>query len=127
MVVRLLLVDTSESVKQGVKPQPLSKEASQYTDIRLRNADKIQLDFDETGHRGDKYDRKLAYVYVDGVDLNEELVRKGYARVGYVYEPNTKNIAKYEKAEAAAKKEKLEIWEKEGYVTDKGFNEAVYK
>lgn len=119
--VRFLLVDTPESVKPNTPVQPYAKEASNYTKKKLKNAKKIQLDFDKSGYKGDKYGRKLAYVYVDGKDLNMDLVRKGYARVAYIYAPNTTNKAKYLNAQAKAKKEKLRIWSKAGYVTSSGF------
>lgn len=119
--VRFLLVDTPETVHPSKGVQPYGKEASNYTKNRLKNAKKIQLDFDRTGYKGDKYGRKLAYVYVDGKDLNLELVRKGYARVAYVYAPNTKYKTKYFVAQSKAKKENLRIWSKKGYVTNSGF------
>lgn len=120
--VRFLLVDTPETVHPSKGIQPFGKEASNYTKTQLKNAKKIQLDFDKNGFKGDKYGRKLAYVYVDGKDLNLQLVRKGYARVAYIYSPNTTNKAKYLVAQSKAKKEKLRIWSKSGYVTTAGFN-----
>lgn len=120
--VRFLLVDTPETVHPSKGTQPFGKEASNYTKSALKKAKKIQLDFDKNGFKGDKYGRKLAYVYIDGKDLNLQLVRKGYARVAYIYSPNTTNKAKYLNAQAKAKKEKLRIWSKSGYVTTAGFN-----
>ena len=125
--VRFLLVDTPETKHPSKGVQPWGKEASNYTKKKLKNAKKIQLDFDKAGYKGDKYGRKLAYVYVDGKDLNLQLVRKGYARVAYIYAPNTKNKAKYLNAQAKAKKEKLRIWSKKGYVTSSGFNSTTKK
>lgn len=119
--VRYLLIDTPESVKPNMPVQPFAKEASAFTTNALKRAKSIQLDYDQTGDRGDKYGRLLAYVYVDGKDLNEMLVRQGLARVGFVYEPNTKNVAKYLKAQEYAKQHKLGIWSMPGYVTKRGF------
>ncbi|MGX7835678.1 thermonuclease family protein, partial [Campylobacter fetus subsp. venerealis] len=82
---------------------------------------KLQLEFDK-GDLRDKYGRMLAYVYVDGKSVQETLLKEGLARVAYVYEPNTKYIDKFEEDEQQAKTEKLSIWSKSGYVTDKGFN-----
>lgn len=122
--VRFLLVDTPETKHPSKGVQPWGKEASNFTKAKLKKAKKIQLDFDKSGYKGDKYGRKLAYVYVDGKDLNLELVRKGYARVAYIYAPNTTNKAKYLNAQAKAKKEKLRIWSKKGYVTNSGFDSS---
>lgn len=124
--VRYLLIDTPETVKPNTPVQPYGKEASNFTKKALTHAHEIQLDFDKTGEKGDKYHRTLAYVYVDGRDLNEELVKKGLARVAYLYKPNTKNVAKYLKAQKYAKSHHLEIWSKKGYVTYRGYNPSVY-
>lgn len=126
ITVRYLLIDTPETVKPNTPVQPYGKEASDFTKKALTNAHKITLDFDKTGNGGDKYNRTLAYVYVDGKDLNEELVKKGLARVAYVYKPNTKNESKYLKAQEYAKNHHLGIWSKPGYVTDRGYNTSAF-
>lgn len=69
---------------------------------------KMQLEFDKGDHR-DKYERLLAYVYIDGKSVQETLLKEGLARVAYVYEPNTKYIDQFRKDEQEAKSEKLFI------------------
>jgi len=57
----------------------------------------------------DKYDRLLRYVYVDGVFVNGELVRLGYARA-VAYPPDTKHESLLSQLEKEAKAAKLGIW-----------------
>ncbi|WP_350253485.1 thermonuclease family protein [Bacillus halotolerans] len=121
--VRYLLVDTPESKKPDSCVQPYGEDASKRNK-ELVSDGKLQMEFDKGDHR-DKYGRLLAYVYVDGKSVQETLLKEGLARVAYVYEPNTKYIDQFRKDEQEAKSEKLSIWSKNGFVTDRGFNGCV--
>jgi len=57
----------------------------------------------------DKYGRLLRYVYVDGIFVNGELVRLGYARV-VAYPPDTRYESLLSQLEKEAKAAKLGIW-----------------
>ena len=83
--VRLLAVDTPESVKPNNEVEYYGKESSEYTCNMIKNAKKIQLEYDPKSDKVDKYDRLLAWVYVDGKLLQELLVSNGYAKVAYLY------------------------------------------
>lgn len=117
--VRLLLIDTPESVKPGTPVQPFSKAASQYMK-QLIEGKKLEIEYDR-GERKDKYDRVLAYLFADGKNVNEAMIQKGYARIAYINPPNTKYLKDFQQAEAAAKKAKRKIWSIPGYVTHQGF------
>ncbi|MBF2394627.1 thermonuclease family protein [Listeria marthii] len=119
--VRLLLIDTPESVKPNTPVQPYAKEASNYMKKLVTNSE-LTLEYD-SGGATDKYGRVLAYIYADGKNVNEEMLKEGFARVAYVYEPNTRYLSEFKQVEAAAKEKKKNIWAKDGYVTDKGFQE----
>ena len=83
--VRLLAVDTPESVKPNAEIEYYGKEASEYTCNIIKNAKKIQLEYDSNSDKVDKYDRLLAWVFVDGKLLQELLIENGYAKVAYLY------------------------------------------
>lgn len=80
--IRLLDVDTPETVKPNAPVECFGPEASAYMQQRLCGAAeggrcsgiKVQV---EPAER-DRFGRLLAYVWVDGVLLNEELVAQGY-------------------------------------------------
>ncbi|MFT4400417.1 thermonuclease family protein [Bacillus sp. SW14] len=121
--VRYLLVDTPETKKPNSCVQPYGEDASKRNKELVSNG-KLQLEFDK-GDGRDKYGRLLAYVYVDGKSVQETLLKEGLARVAFVYEPNTKYIDQFKNDEQEAKSEKLSIWSKNGYVTDRGFSGCV--
>lgn len=106
---RFLLIDTPETKHPRLGKQPFGQEASDKTAELLNNANKIEVEFD-VGQKQDKYNRYLAYIYVDGEMLNNILVREGLAKVAYVYPPNTRYLTKLENSQEAAKSEKIGIW-----------------
>nr|WP_285853096.1 thermonuclease family protein [Sporosarcina luteola] len=118
--VRYLLVDTPETNHPRLGKQPFG-DKSKERNRQLVNSGALTLEFD-IGERYDKYDRLLAYVYVDGKSVQKTLLAEGLARVAYVYPPNTRHLTPFEEAQASAKKQGLGIWSIENYATDSGFN-----
>lgn len=117
--VRYLLIDTPETKhpKKGI--QPFGPEAS-ARNKELINSGNLAIEFD-VGERTDRYDRLLAYVYVDGVSVQEILIREGLARVAYIFPPNTRHLDVYKVAEKEAKDAGRGIWSIENYATEFGF------
>ncbi|HZH62092.1 MAG TPA: thermonuclease family protein, partial [Metabacillus sp.] len=85
--IRLLLVDTPETVHPSKPVQPFGPEASDFLKEKV-NGEEVQIELG-IGER-DKYGRLLAYVYHHNQMINKLLLEKGLARVAYVFEPNTK-------------------------------------
>ncbi len=78
--VRLIGVDTPETVDPRRPIQYFGKEASAFTK-RMVEGKRVRLEYDQT--RKDRYGRTLAYVYLeDGTHLNAEIVKRGY---GHAY------------------------------------------
>lgn len=130
VTLRLLLVDTPESVKKGVDPQPYSIEASNFAKNTLKAGDTVYIEYDE-GDKTDKYDRHLGYLWYYSNDnsnwqmFNETLISQGYARVGYIYSQK-RHLDEFYKAQDYAKSNKLNIWSVDGYVTDRGYDVYAY-
>jgi micrococcal nuclease len=84
--VRYIGVDAPESVKPGAPVECFAKRASAFNE-RLVAGERVKLvrDVEER----DRYGRLLAYVYRarDGLFVNAELVRRGYATVA-TFPPN---------------------------------------
>ncbi|MGE5328140.1 MAG: thermonuclease family protein [Deltaproteobacteria bacterium] len=105
--VRLIGVDTPETVKPGTPVQKYGKEASNFTKNMLIDK-KVKLEFD-VQHR-DKYARLLAYVYLeDGRMFNKILIEQGYAQVMTV-PPNVKYQQAFIKLQRKAKENKKGLW-----------------
>ena len=115
--LRLKGVDTPELGRRGEPAEPLAEEAKAH--IQGRVGIKIGVEFDRACGPNpftaeacrDGYDRLLCYVRLDdGADLNEELVRLGYAQVFRMPNERFDRQFVYEEAEAAARQERLGIW-----------------
>ena len=61
------------------------KDARDYTCKKLKGAEKIQISYENTSAKQDKYKRHLVWVYVDDELLQELLIKNGFAKVEYVY------------------------------------------
>lgn len=82
--VRLIGIDTPETVKPNTQVQCFGPEASDFADQQL-TGQAVVLELDDSQGRFDRYDRLLAYVWrvqPDGslVLFNEETVAGGFAR-----------------------------------------------
>ena len=117
--VRLLLVDTPETVHPSLPVQAFGPEASSFAKKTL-SGKKVQVEYD--GPKRDKYGRLLAYLWVDGKNFNEMLLREGLARLAYVYDPPYTHMSSFTKAQSEAVNAKRGIWSIEGYVQSDGFN-----
>lgn len=108
--VRFLAIDTPETKKPNTPVQPYGKEASRYTCDALSSAKEIRLEYEK--EKTDMYGRNLAWVFVDDKLLQEQLIRKGYAKVAYLYDEYT-YTDRLQKAEKEAKAQELGLWDKE--------------
>ncbi|MHB1210936.1 MAG: thermonuclease family protein [Candidatus Nanopelagicales bacterium] len=82
VTVRLIAIDTPETVKPGSPVACFGPEASRFAQDRLAGQ-QVTLEFDEAQDRTDRYGRTLAYVWIEGARgvslFNLEAVEAGYA------------------------------------------------
>ncbi len=107
--VRLIGVNTPESVDPRKKVECFGKEASLYTKSLLENR-KVRIEFDATQDRRDKYGRLLAYIFRDdGLFVNQEIIKNGYGyEYTYKYRYKYENI--FKKFQNDASLQKLGLW-----------------
>ncbi|CAH1206003.1 SPbeta prophage-derived endonuclease YokF [Paenibacillus allorhizoplanae] len=122
--IRLLLVDTPESVDPEKPVQPFALEASNYAKTMLTGQD-VQLELDVSER--DKYGRLLCYLYIGDKMFNELLLENGYARVAYIYPPNVKYVDQFREIQKKAQQKALNIWSVENYAQEDGYHEGVVK
>ena len=116
--VRFLAIDTPETVHPTKGEEPYGKEASNYTCDKVKNAKKLELEYDEGSTTTDKYSRALAWFFVDDNLLQKDLVSLGYAKVAYLY-GDYKYTDELKEIEKTAKSKKLGVWSEEEKTTKK--------
>ena len=115
--VRLLGVDTPETVHPNKPVQFYGKEASRFTKDSL-NGRRVWLEYDANPQ--DRYQRHLAYVWLENPKtINEASIREsmfnarlllgGYAKV-MIIKPNKRYEAEFRKFENEAKNAKRGLW-----------------
>jgi micrococcal nuclease len=104
--VRLIGIDTPETVDPRKPVQYFGKEASQFL-TRLVLHEKVRLEYDQ--QRKDKYQRTLAYLYMtDGTFVNAEIVKQGY---GFAYTKFPfKYLEQFRSYEKAAREDNRGLW-----------------
>ena len=107
--VRLIGVDTPETKKPDTPIECFGLEASAFTAELLPVGTPVRLERDIVGR--DDYGRLLAYVYRadDGIFVNYELVRQGFATPLSI-EPNTTYEAVFVDAAIAAETDDIGLW-----------------
>ena len=109
VTVRMLGIDTPETVDPRKTVQCFGKEASNETKGLLSNHS-VKLETDPTQGEADKYGRLLAYVHRDdGLFINEHLVAEGYAHE-YTYDIPYEKQKDFKDAEKQAREEKKGLW-----------------
>jgi micrococcal nuclease len=111
--IRLLNIDTPETVKANTPVRCYGPEASTFTKKLLTDR-MVQLTIDREAN--DQYGRGLRFVFLDGVDtsniensVNADIVKNGFGKM-VSYKPNTTYARDFQKWEDEAKSKKLGVW-----------------
>ena len=112
ITVRFLGINTKETVHPEIGEEEWGKEASDFTKEKLKNATKIELEFDDIADKKDKYDRYLAWIWIDDELLQNLLVENGLAE-NYMLQNNYKYAGMLQESEEIAKNNKIGIWSEE--------------
>lgn len=107
--VRFLSINAPEVDHNGNNSEPFGNEARDYTCNLLSSASVIEIQYDPRSDKKDKYDRLLAWIFVDGELLQEKLVSKGLSEVKYVYDDYMYSNKLYD-LENIAKEKGVGMW-----------------
>lgn len=111
--VRMLAIDAPEVAHTDQETaEPFADEAAEYTCQRLQDAGSIVLEYDPHADKTDKYDRVLAWVWVDDSLLQDELVEQGLAEVAYLYDDYL-YAEQLKRRQKQAKQKQIGIWQGE--------------
>ncbi len=106
--VRLIGVDTPETVHPTIGVQRGGPEASAFTRRLLPPGTRVTLELDV--QQRDRYGRLLAYVYLpDGRMLNAELLREGMAQLLTV-PPNVRYVERFTQLQREAREAGRGLW-----------------
>ncbi|MGL4942432.1 MAG: thermonuclease family protein [Thermoguttaceae bacterium] len=121
--VRIIGVDTPETVKPDTPPQPFGREATEYTKLLIsesRSRVRVELD----GPTTDKYQRALAHIYVTSKGntngsqrellVSEELLRSGLGRAMLNFPFSDAMKSRLHAAETEAKEQHRNLWSGSG-------------
>jgi micrococcal nuclease len=104
--VRLIGIDTPESVKPGTPVECFAREASAFLKRLVEGREvRLELDVEER----DRYGRLLAYVHRRGLFVNAEMVRRGYATVA-TFPPNVRHAEDFVRLQREARKNLRGLW-----------------
>ena len=107
--VRLIGINTPETVDPRRPVQCFGKEASAYMKS-LVEGEIVQLEYDNTQGKTDKYGRILAYIYMeDGQMVNKKMIAEGYA-YEYTYNTPYKYRDSFKAAQVLAEKGGRGLW-----------------
>lgn len=104
--VRLIGVDTPETVKPGAPVECFGPQASRFTH-RLLDGRRVRLVFG--AERRDAYGRLLAYVHLGRLFVNATLLRRGLART-LTIPPNDRFAPRFRRLELRAARSGRGLW-----------------
>ena len=111
VTMRLIGVDTPETVHPTKPVQCYGPEASSFTKSLLPEGTEVKVRYDKESN--DRYGRELVYLYrsSDGLFVNRELIAGGYAKP-LAIKPNVQYQDEFSEIASQAKEKQVGLWGK---------------
>lgn len=110
--VKFLGIESDETIKDDETDEINGSYVSNYVCETLKSAKKIEIQYEPNIEKEDKFGRIQAWVVIDGILLQEDLVKNGYARVMYIKDEYT-YADDLKTAQEYAKLNNLGLWKEE--------------
>ncbi len=107
--VKFIAIESDEIIKDDETDEINENLVSDYVCEMLKSAKQIKIEYEPKAPKEDKYGRIQAWVFVDNVLLQEDLVSIGYAKIMYM-EDDYLYANKLKEAQNKAKEMNLGIW-----------------
>lgn len=108
-LVRMIGINAPESDGPYREIECYGSEAAQDLEQLLPAGSTVILETDPSQDTYDKYDRLLAYVFLDKVNINEQLIKQGSAHE-YTYRTAYRYQTEFKRAEKEARENQLGLW-----------------
>ena len=115
--VKFIGIEAEEKVTSNENDEFNESSVKDYVCEAFKGAKKIKIEYEPNSDREDKYGRTLAWVYIDDLLLQEDLVRQGYAKVVYINDDYL-HASELKEALNYAKSKKLGVWMNEPVAVD---------
>jgi endonuclease YncB( thermonuclease family)/membrane-bound metal-dependent hydrolase YbcI (DUF457 family) len=107
--IRLLGIDTPETVHPTIPPECYGAEASSYLKSLLPSGTNIQLETDSQTGQTDRYGRMLAHIWLGDQLVNESILLTGHGQFNNYDNPSTRE-GTYSIAEQTAITNQVGLW-----------------
>lgn len=112
--VRLIGVNAPELFEPESQARLLAEESRNYA-ARMLQGKTVELTYDE--NRFDMYGRTLAFLWIDGVMVNEQMIADGYARAYLKFPFCREYMQAFEHAQDFARKHTRGLWKNPAFQT----------
>ncbi|MCW6659530.1 thermonuclease family protein [Aerococcaceae bacterium NML191292] len=116
----LLLIDAPELKEE----QPFAQEAKKRLEQLIEKANRVEVEYD-SGDKQDSSGFDLVYLWVDGILVQEILATEGFARLNYVFPPNTRYLTEIVESQSYAQLNSLAVWSRSNVFTSDVVGETV--
>ncbi|MCB9809140.1 thermonuclease family protein [Candidatus Nomurabacteria bacterium] len=109
ILIRMIGINAPETGEGFRQEECFGKESTEHLKELIDTASTVRVTTDPTQDTYDRYDRLLAYIWIDEININEQMIRDGYA-YEYTYSNPYQYQQDFRSAQKTAQHENLGLW-----------------